>query len=127
LTVWSPVPFGAGIWFDNTWDYLPPSVQRATGELTETETQHSELVTSLINEHHRLRPAHHGDPLVEAFRRADLTDVSAGLVTAPGMSRQQYRDLTATYPAHGFRPMLLKALARGIRESPLHPAPMMKL
>jgi hypothetical protein len=83
------------------------------------------LVSALISEHHRLRRAWHNDPLVEAFRRADLTDVTAGLI-APGVSRARYRALVAEYPADGLRPMLLKAFGRGLRESPLHPAPMVK-
>jgi len=86
---------------------------------------HSGLVASLFGEHHRLRRARHDDPLVEAFRRADLTDVTAGLI-APGVSRTRYRALVAEYPADGFRPMLFKAFGRGLRESPLHPAPMVK-
>lgn len=116
----------AGIWFDKTWDYLPSSVRRATDELSETNKHHSGLVAGLISEHHRLRRAHHDDPLVEAFRRADLTDVSAGLLTSPGVSRKQYKELLAEYPSHRFQLMVLKAFARGIRESPLHPMPMMK-
>ncbi|MDT7588131.1 MAG: hypothetical protein QOE32_5681 [Pseudonocardiales bacterium] len=117
----------AGIWFDGTWDYLPPSVRRAAAELGEADQPHAELVSSLISEHHRLRRARHDDPLVEAFRRADLTDVSAGLIPAPGVSRDRYRELTSVYPANGFRPMLLKAFGRGLREAPLRPAPMIKL
>lgn len=117
----------AGIWFDGTWDYLPPSVRRATAELGEAGEPHAELVSSLISEHHRLRRARHDDPLVEAFRRADLTDVSAGLIAAPGVSRGRYRGLTSEYPANGLRPMLLKAFGRGLREAPLRPAPMIKL
>jgi hypothetical protein len=116
----------AGIWFDGTWDYLPPSARRATAELGEAEAQHAELVTSMINEHHRMRRAHHDNPLVEAFRRADLTDVSAGLIGAPGASRAQFKELVAEYPDKGFRPMLMRAFGRGLKESPARPAPMMK-
>lgn len=117
----------AGIWFDDTWDYLGPSARRAVAALPADQAEHAELVTALIDEHHRLRPARHADPLVEALRRADLTDVTAGLVGAPGVRRQQYRELTERYPASGFRPMLLRAFRSGLRESPLHPVPMMKL
>lgn len=115
----------AGIWFDGTWDYLGPSVRRAVAALDKSDEPYSGLVSSLINEHHRLRRAHHDDPLVEAFRRADLTDVTAGLI-APGVSRTRYQALVAEYPADGFRPMLFRAFGRGLRESPLHPAPMVK-
>ena len=117
----------AGIWFAGTWDYLPPSVDRAVAELDAADQPHAELVSSMISEHHRLRRARHDNPLVEAFRRADLTDVSAGLVGSPGATRAQYRELTRQYPADGFRPMLMKAFGRGLREAPLRPMPMMKL
>ena len=76
----------SGIWFDGTWDYLPPSTRRATAALAPADRGHTELVASIIDEHHRLRRAHHPEPIVEAVRRADLTDITAGLVPAPGVS-----------------------------------------
>jgi len=117
----------AGIWFDNTWNYLPSSIRRATAALDAEDQRQAGLVSALIAEHHRLRPAHSADPLVEAFRRADLTDLTASALRAPGVSRQTYRALVAEYPARGFRPLLLRAFGRGLREDPLHPAPMLKL
>jgi hypothetical protein len=117
----------AGIWFDGTWDYLPPSIRRATGALERGDRAHTDLVAAIIGEHHRLRRARHPGPLVEAVRRADLTDITAGAVPAPGVSRAAYRALVAEYPARGFRPMLLRAFGRGLREAPRHPAPMIKL
>jgi hypothetical protein len=117
----------AGIWFDRTWDYLPPSARRAVAALPPADRRHTDLVAAMITEHHRVRRARHPDPLVEAVRRADLTDITGGLVPAPGVSRADYRTLVAEYPARGFRPMLLRAFRRGLRESPLRPAPMLKL
>ena len=116
----------AGIWFDHTWDYLPPSTRRAVAALAPADRGHADLVTAIIGEHHRLRHATHPAPVVEAVRRADLTDITAGLVPAPGVRRADYRALAGTYPARGFRPMLLRAFGRGLRESPRHPAPMLK-
>jgi hypothetical protein len=116
----------AGIWFDGTWDYLPPSTRRATEELGADSQHHAPLVAALIDEHHRLRPARHDDPMVEAFRRADLTDVTNGLVGSPGVPRRAYRELVGEYPCNGFRPMLARAFVGGLREAPLHPMPMMK-
>lgn len=116
----------SAIWLDGTWDYLEPSARRAVAALPAEQAEHADLVTALIDEHHRLRPARHAHPLVEALRRADLTDVSAGLVGSPGVSRAQYRELAERYPAKGFRPMLMRAFRAGLRESPLRPMPMMK-
>jgi hypothetical protein len=115
----------AGLWFDGgTWDYLPPSIAHAAAEL---DGQDTGLVTAMIDDHHKVRPSAHPDPLVEAFRRADLTDVTAGLVPSPGVPRARYRRLVAEYPARGFRPMLLRAFGCGLREAPLRPLPMLKL
>ena len=116
----------AGIWFDRTWDYLPPSAARAVEELGGPGAEHAGLVVAMIHEHHRIRRARYDDPLVEAFRRADLTDVTAGLVPAPRAKRSDYRALTTEYPARGFRPMLVKAFVQGVRENPRRPIPMMK-
>lgn len=116
----------SAIWFDATWDYLPPSAARAVEELGGANAQHAGLVEAMITEHHRIRKARHDDPLVEAFRRADLTDVCAGLIKVPHSKRADYRALTKEYSARGFRPMLVKAFARGIKQSPLHPVPMIK-
>lgn len=116
----------SGLWFDGgTWDYLPPSIRRARAE-PDVVGPHGDLVEAIIDEHHRVRPARHPDPLVEAFRRADLADVTGGLIGAPGVSRARFRELEARYPATGFRPMLLRAFGRGLREAPLRPVPMLR-
>jgi hypothetical protein len=70
----------AAIWFDRTWDNQPPSAARAVEELGGPGADHAALVSAMIHEHHRIRRARHDDPLVEAFRRADLADVTGGLV-----------------------------------------------
>jgi hypothetical protein len=115
----------AAIWLDDTWDYLPPSTRRAVAELGADADHHAELVTELIQEHHRIRRARSADAMVEAFRRADLIDVSRGLITA-GVPRPAYRELVNHYPDTGFRRMLLRAFARGLRTDPWRPAPMLK-
>ena len=61
------------------------------------------------------------------MRRADLTDITRGLVGCPGVPRPAFRALAAEYPDAGFRPMLLRAFGRGLREAPWRPAPMLKL
>lgn len=116
----------AAIWFDQTWDYLPGSIERAVAELRDDELQHADLVAALIDEHHRVRKARRSDAMVEAFRRADMADVYAPLLGAPGVKRSAYRDLVRRYPYEGFRRMLAKAFGRGLRENPLRPMPMVK-
>lgn len=116
----------AAIWFDGTLDYLEPSAARAVAELGGTTHPQADLVSALITEHHRLRPAQHPDPLVEALRRADLSDVCAGLIPVPGADRKQYRQLVRKYPLVGFHPMLMRALGRNLRAHPRRPAPFLK-
>jgi hypothetical protein len=116
----------AAIWFDGTLDYLEPSAARAVAELGGADHPQAALVSALITEHHRLRRARHEDPLVEALRRADLTDVCLGFIPVPGAGRKQYRQLVRKYPTVGFHPMLVRALGRNLRAHPLRPAPFVK-
>jgi hypothetical protein len=116
----------AAIWFDGTLDYLEPSAARAVAELGGAEHPQAALVSALITEHHRLRRAKHADPLVEALRRADLTDVCAGFIPVPGAGRTQYRQLVRKYPMVGFHPMLVRAVGRAVKENPRRPLPFLK-
>ncbi len=105
----------AGIWMDGTFDYLPSSIERATHHLRDIshdQPADADLVRAIIHEHHRQRRAIHDNPLVEAFRRADLTDVSLGIVTCPNTSRAAYRSLLKRYPSHGFRRGLVVVAAK---------------
>jgi hypothetical protein len=120
----------AGIWMDDTFDYLPPSIERATGHLRDLgydQPADAELVRAIIHEHHRQRRAIHDNPLVEAFRRADLADVSLGIVACPDTSRAEYRSLLEHYPSHGFRRGLVVVAAKWTARHPLNPFPMIKI
>jgi hypothetical protein len=58
----------------------------------------------VVAEHHRFtayRPPRPHAPLVEAVRRADLIDVSQGLVTA-GLPRDFVKEVRATFDARVF-------------------------
>ncbi len=69
-----------GIWSNKTFDYLEPSVAFAREYLKVTERSFWESeVSHMILYHHKLRRYRSKDGrLVEAFRRADLVDVSRG-------------------------------------------------
>lgn len=119
----------AGIWLDGTFDYLSPSIERAKEHLASTGNSGSgseDLVEAIIGEHHRMRRAKHDSPMVEAFRRADLTDVSFGLISCPGTSRASYRSLLGRYPSAGFRRRLVVVSAKWFVRHPLRPLPMVK-
>lgn len=118
-----------GIWSDGTFDYLAPSIRRAEAfRRQRAPGVEAELIASLIGDHHLLCPLKSGaEPTVrDAFRRADLVDVSRGLLRAglpPGLVRQ----VAERFPYRGFHPLLVRtALAWALRH-PLRPLPMVRL
>jgi len=116
-----------GLWTAKTWDYLPPSVLAAVKYLKNCNGESwAEEITLMITEHHKLNTFTDARyPLVEAFRRADIIDVSLGLLTF-GLPRAFISEVKAQYPNAGFHKALVRmALAWFVRH-PLNPAPMMK-
>ncbi len=113
------------IWVDDTFDYLEPSRDHAT-EYLETEGRSAWIpqVSALIMGHHKLRPVR-DDPLVEAFRRADLCDLSFGLVSR-GVPPGAYRELVAAFPVCGFQQRLVHFALIQLRKDPLRPLPMLR-
>jgi hypothetical protein len=116
-----------GIWSDRTFDYLPPSIARARAYLETTDR--GELVPevdALIAEHHKLR-AYRGPQSrdVELFRRADLVDVSVGLIRF-GVPSSTIRAVKAAFPDLGFHGRLVSLAARQLVKSPLRPLPMVR-
>jgi hypothetical protein len=118
-----------GIWSDGTFDYLAPSAARAISYLETTGRERgTDAVARAIMLHHKLTPYRgEGDAdLIEAFRRADLIDVSLGLVRF-GLPRAYVRRLRATFPNCGFHAKLGRLIARQLVRHPLRPLPMMRL
>lgn len=116
-----------GIWSDGTLDYLPPSSRRARDYLASQGLGGwTEEVEAMIDEHHKLR-AYRGPHarLAEAFRKADLVDVSRGLVTF-GIPRDTVRALKAAYPNEGFHKTLMGLAGGWFRQHPLSPPPFLK-
>ena len=113
-----------GIWSDRTFDYLGPSIERARSYLTaEGLDRWSDEIAQLIALHHRLRSHEH--PLVDDFRRADLIDVSCGLLrfTWP---RAYVREVQRHFPDRGFHLRLVQLTARWWMRHPLRPVPVLK-
>ena len=84
-------------------------------------------VTAMIQEHHKLT-AYRGDPawLVEPFRRADLVDVSRGVVRY-GLARATLSEIFARWPSAGFHARLLRLSLGRLRTHPWSPLPMVRL
>lgn len=113
------------IWLDDTFDYLDPSRDHAAAYLrAEGLEAWIPEVSALIMQHHKLRPVK-GDPLAEAFRRADLCDLSFGLI-GPGVPRGTYRQLAAQHPVCGFQKRLVQFTLVQVRNDPRHPLPMLR-
>lgn len=90
------------------------------------ESSRLAAVAALIRFHHKLTPycGPHA-AAVEAFRRADLADVSMGLIPG-GLSRRDYRSLRRTFPYLGFHRLLVRLTWREFRRRPLRPLPMLR-
>jgi hypothetical protein len=125
-TVLLAAPFhDLGIWTARSFDYLAPSIQLALAHLaSERLEQHGPEVAALINEHHKLR-RYHGPfaATVETYRRADLVDVSLGLVRF-GLPRAHVRAVHKAFPDAGFHRRLASLTAQQFLRTPLRPLPM---
>ena len=117
-----------GIWTAATFDYIPPSVELANAHLAASgRSPWAPEIEAMIRQHHKLthyRP--HSDWLVEPFRKADLIDVSRGLVTF-GLPRELVKDVFVQWPSAGFHKRLVQLSLSRLASHPLSPLPMVRL
>lgn len=116
-----------GIWTDGTFDYLEPSARRAEEWIAAHELAvDSREVVRMIALHHKLTrcPAEAG-ALAEAFRRADLIDVSLGAIRF-GLPRTFVREVRTAFPNAGFHRCLARVSTSWFLRHPLRPLPMMR-
>jgi hypothetical protein len=115
-----------GIWTDHTFDYLDPSIDLAVAYLErEGHTELTDLVTQMIDLHHKQRAAGEPDDPIEIFRRADLVDLSLGLRRF-GLPFKECRAMLRAYPSRGFHFRLVQLTTRRTIEHPTSPLPMFK-
>ncbi|MBW2242841.1 MAG: HD domain-containing protein [Deltaproteobacteria bacterium] len=113
-----------GIWTDQTFDYLEPSVVRATAYLEEQGlSEWGEEIASMIREHHKITRAGSADSLVEIFRRADWIDVSLGILRF-GIPGPFLREVQQAFPDCGFHRRLVVLTLDRLRTHPFSPLPM---
>jgi hypothetical protein len=109
-------------------DYLASSIRAQDAWLTQTgrEAWSAELAVVLA-EHHRLVPYRGGHArLAEAFRRADLVDVSQGLVRF-GLPRAYVSEVRRAFDVGPFFTRVVpSAVVRNLRNRPLDPMPHMR-
>ena len=116
-----------GIWANGTFDYLAPSIALAKSYLADCHREEwSSEIERMIDQHHKVRDVHDdAHPLIEAFRRSDLVDVSYGVVKF-GLSRALVRDVQARFPDAGFHWRLVQLSARWWLQHPFRPVPVLK-
>jgi hypothetical protein len=112
-----------GIWTAGTFDYLTPSADLASAHAEELGITEVDRLRTLITEHHRLRPL--DDALTGTFRKADLVDVSHGLLRG-GVERSAVRAVVAQLPYRGFHAFLAKGLVSHAARHPARPLPMLR-
>jgi hypothetical protein len=112
-----------GVWTANTFDYLEPSADLASAHVAEFAIADVDGVRRLVTEHHKLRRA--GDRMTDAFRAADLVDVSRG-VLAGRVGRSRVRAVVAELPYLGFHALLARGLIHHAMTHPTRPLPMLR-
>ncbi|MCP4691799.1 MAG: hypothetical protein GY859_27385, partial [Desulfobacterales bacterium] len=116
-----------GIWTDDTLDYLPPSILLARDFLRRRNREEwSAEIELMINMHHKIRKYEDdARPLVETLRRADLVDVSLGLVKW-GVSKDYIKKVKTAFPNSGFHMRLNQLAISWFFRHPLNPLPFVK-
>ena len=92
-----------GIWTNNTFDYIAPSVAIARKHLAARGVaEWIPEIEAMIVDHHKVTPSRANPQLlVESFRRADWIDVSRGLRRF-GLPRKFIAAVAATWPDASF-------------------------
>ena len=109
-------------------DYLGPSIQAQDAWLERTgRPGWSAELAVVIAEHHRPTPYRGAHArLAEAFRRADLVDVSQGLIRS-GIPRDYVSAVRRAFDVGSFFTRVVPmAIVRNLREHPLDPFPHMR-
>ncbi len=103
-----------------------PSIELATEHLQhDGRSDLEDLVTRMIDEHHKQRAAGPPDDPVEIFRRADLIDLVFG-ARRFGVPMSRVREIHRAYPSRGFHRRLVQPSVRRTIEHPTSPLPMFK-
>jgi hypothetical protein len=116
-----------GIWTAQTFDYLDPSSRLAHDYLKDQclESLWPE-VELIIQQHHKFR-CYTGpfEASVEAFRCADLVDLSLGLIPC-GLPRAFVKEVRGQFPNAHFHARLVAFTGQQFLRTPLKPLPMLR-
>lgn len=116
-----------GIWTERTFDYLEPSVRLANSYVVSIGcVAFGPEIEAIIRNHHKLtRYKGTFARTVEVFRRADLVDVSLGLVRF-GLAPDLIGETKRLLPNAGFHRRLVALTAGHAARHPLRPLPMVR-
>ena len=116
-----------GIWTNQTFNYLEPSIEQARIQLIKIGREDwIEEITLMISWHHKItsyRGKH--EYIVENFRKADWIDVSSGLLNF-GVDKRKIKEARRKLPTLGFHLFLIKSTIKNFFKHPLNPLPMFK-
>jgi HD superfamily phosphodiesterase len=116
-----------GIWTNKTLDYLKPSAELAKAYCRKQHFNNSvtEEIEFIIDNHHKLSRVKSSN-LAEIFRKADLTDLTFGLLSKE-YTQEDIRTIRNVFPNKGFHLFLIKLFFKNLIKNPLHPFPIFKL
>lgn len=116
-----------GIWTENTFDYLSPSVELAKDYLLKSGLENWTVEIGLMIEtHHKLREYQaEQNSLVEIFRKGDLVDFSLGFIKC-GVPGNYVKEVKDHFPNAGFHKGLVKLAGGWVCRHPLNPLPGLK-
>jgi len=113
------------IWVSKQMDYLNPSVELARKYLVESDFQLlPDEISFIIHQHHKLTKIK-GNIEAEAFRKADLIDLTAGKIHF-NIPMSLVQSIETEYPRHNFTKLILRKTLNHARKHPLKPFPMIK-
>jgi hypothetical protein len=116
-----------GIWTNQTFDYIAPSVALAREHLAARGlVDWIPEIDAMIADHHKITSSRAAPPsLAESFRRADWIDVSRGFRRF-GLPRPFIASVIDTWPSAGFHRRLVTLTIDRFKRHPLSPLPMVK-
>jgi hypothetical protein len=116
-----------GIWIQNTFDYLLPSIALAKEYVTHNGLDHwFAEIELMIDMHHKLTPYRDERyPLVEVFRKGDLVDFSLGIVKC-GLPKSFIKGVKERFPNAGFHKRLVQLELGWVSKHPSNPLPILK-
>ena len=114
-----------GIWTVGTMDYIGPSVALAKEYIKEKQLKvPAKKVEQIIANHHKVT-SYKDDAIVEAFRKADLIDLSLGIISH-GISGKEISEIYDLFPGEWFHTFILGEIVKSAFRNPLNPLPILK-